>query len=227
MMKKDQNPAPKLYVLSGLGADERVFFALDFSGLDVTFVHWIAPLPDERIEHYAERLCAQIDTPAPVLLGLSFGGIMATEIAKIIPTQKVILLSSAPTKWQIPFYDCLLGRLKVDCLFPAWMLKKANPVTHWLFGVTTPEAKQLLTKILAETDADFLRWAIREIAHWENTTPPAKLLHLHGTADRILPFRNVHADIAIQGGGHLMVIDKAAELSAIIRAEVGKWRNER
>jgi hypothetical protein len=27
-----------------------VFFAFNFSSLDVTFVRWIAPLPDERIE---------------------------------------------------------------------------------------------------------------------------------------------------------------------------------
>ena len=124
----------KIYIFSGLGADERVFYKLDFSGFDVTFVNWIIPFDKETIEQYAARLLDQIPTKNPVLIGLSFGGIMAVEIAKQIATQKVILIASAKTRNEIPFYFHLAGILHLHKLVPVAVLKTSNFVTNWLFG---------------------------------------------------------------------------------------------
>lgn len=74
----------KVYILSGLGADERVFKYLDFKDLDITFVQWIKPKPHEKLMDYVERLREQIKQDNPILIGLSFGGIVAAELAKII-----------------------------------------------------------------------------------------------------------------------------------------------
>ena len=93
-----------VYVFSGLGADERVFHKIDFSGYDVHFIKWITPQKNESIESYALRLTSQITKPLPVLIGLSFGGMMAVEVAKHIATEKIILISSAKSKNEIPFY---------------------------------------------------------------------------------------------------------------------------
>ena len=92
-----------LYILSGLGADEKVFQRLDFSGVSVTFIKWLPSQAEESIGDYASRLLPQITTPHPILLGLSFGGMVAIEIAKQIDTEKVILISSAKTKNEITF----------------------------------------------------------------------------------------------------------------------------
>lgn len=73
-----------IYIFSGLGVDERVFRYLDFSGMDVRFIHWIRPLPDESIKLYAQRLRQQIVTDKPILIGLSFGGIIAVEVGRLI-----------------------------------------------------------------------------------------------------------------------------------------------
>ena len=94
----------ELYIFSGLGADERVFQRLDFSGFSPTFIKWIVPQDKETIENYATRLLDQITTTNPTLIGLSFGGLIAVEVAKQIDTEKVILIASAKTKKEIPFY---------------------------------------------------------------------------------------------------------------------------
>jgi pimeloyl-ACP methyl ester carboxylesterase len=94
----------ELYIFSGLGADERVFQQLDFSGFSTTFIKWIVPQDTETIENYATRLLDQITTTKPTLIGLSFGGLIAVEVAKQIDTEKVILIASAKTKNEIPFY---------------------------------------------------------------------------------------------------------------------------
>jgi hypothetical protein len=61
----------------------------------------------------------------------------------------------------------------------------------------------------------FLKWAIDKIVNWENVTETENIKTIHGTTDRILPFRT--ANFAIKNGGHLMVIDKADEINSVLR----------
>jgi surfactin synthase thioesterase subunit len=81
----------ELYIFSGLGADESVFQKLDFTGYRITFIHWMIPIKDESMNAYADRLLLQIKTKRPILIGLSFGGMMAIEVSKLIETEKIIL----------------------------------------------------------------------------------------------------------------------------------------
>ena len=206
-----------IYIFSGLGADERVFQKIDFSGLTITFIKWITPHPKETIEAYASRLLPQISSTKPTLLGLSFGGIMAVEVAKQIETEKVILIASIKTKNEIPFYYRLAGKLNIQRLLPANLLTKSNFFTNWFFGVTSTFDKELLKTILRETDTTFLTWAIDKIIGWTNQKEFKNTKHIHGTADRILPIRFVKSDIKVNNGGHLMTLNKANELTKIIR----------
>jgi pimeloyl-ACP methyl ester carboxylesterase len=146
------------------------------------------------------------------LIGLSFGGMMAVEVAKQISTEKVILIASAKTKKEIPFYYRLAGKVYLHKLLPAKVLKWPNAFAYWFFGVTAVEDKLLLAQILNDTDSHFLKWAIGKVARWRNTTELPNIKHIHGTADRVLLFRCVNIDVAIDKGGHLMTLNKAAEL---------------
>jgi pimeloyl-ACP methyl ester carboxylesterase len=206
-----------LYLFSGLGADERAFHRLDLSRYSVVFIRWISPNKGETIESYATRLLKQITTPDPVLIGLSFGGMMAVEVAKQIRTEKVILIASAKTKKEIPLYYRLAGKIYLHKLLPAKILKWPNVMAYWLFGVTAAEDKLILAQILNDTDPHFLRWAIGKVARWKNTTELPNIKHIHGTDDRVLPFRFVNSNVAIYKGGHLMTLNKAAELSQQIK----------
>lgn len=207
----------KLYIFSGLGADRRVFKYLDFSGFDVTFIEWIAPKNNEAIEEYAKRLTQQIHSEKPILIGLSFGGIMATEVAKQIQTEKIILIASAKTKNEVPFYYRFMGVLQLHKLVPAQLMKQANFFSFWLFGIKKEEDKKLLKSILLDTDSKFLKWAIHAIVSWKNMIAPQNCFHIHGSSDKILPLQFVKADSIVEGGGHFMTINKPEELSLIIR----------
>ncbi|MEA5256828.1 alpha/beta hydrolase [Arcicella aquatica] len=206
-----------IYIFSGLGADERVFKKLDFSGYEITFIRWIAPNKNETIAHYARRLTEQIKSNRPILIGLSFGGMMATEVAKLIDVEKIIIIASAKTYQEIPFYYRLAGLLKLHRLVPAAVLKTPNIFSNWLFGTDNSEDKAILASIMVDTDPKFLVWAIDKIVNWKNETIHKNLVHIHGTADKILPFYFVKSDIIVNGGGHLMTLNKAEELTQKIR----------
>jgi len=205
----------EIYLLSGLGADKRVFEFLDLSDFKVNHVDWIEPTDNETIQSYAQRLLKQITTDRPIIIGVSFGGIMTIEIAKLIETEKLILISSAKTKNDIPIYYRLVGQLGLNKIIPTWILKNVNPLTYWFFGTKTKKQKDLLKEILKETGDKFLKWAIDKIVNWENVTELKNVKTIHGTADRILPFKT--ADFKIINGGHLMIIDKADELNGVLK----------
>ncbi|MFN9999348.1 MAG: hypothetical protein ACK52X_06985, partial [bacterium] len=213
----DNDLTKELYIFSGLGADERVFQRLDFSGFSATFIKWIVPKEKETIENYATRLLDQITTTNPTLIGLSFGGLIAVEVAKQIDTEKVILIASAKTRNEIPFYYRFAGQLGLHKLLPSRLLKSSNFITNWFFGIKTTFDKQLLNHILIDTDPAFLKWAIDKVASWTNQTQIKNIFHIHGTSDRILPLSFVRCNSTIKNGGHLMTLNKSDELNEILR----------
>ncbi|WP_293915864.1 MULTISPECIES: alpha/beta hydrolase [unclassified Sphingobacterium] len=204
----------KIYVISGLGVDKRVFSNIDFNGLDVEYLDWIPPHSQESIEQYAARMTQMIHTDNPTIIGLSFGGMVAVEISKLIVYDKLILLASAKTRHEIPALYRLLGRLKLHKIFPPSLFKSYNPVLGWLFGIHTAEDKQLLKEILKDTDPLFMTWAINEILNWKNLQEPTNYIHIHGTKDNILPAKNVkNIATRIEDAGHFMTVNQSKTVS--------------
>jgi hypothetical protein len=206
----------KIYIFSDLGVDRRVFDNIDFSELDVEFIDWIEPVKNESLENYALRISKKITYGNPILIGLSFGGMIAAEISKIIKVEKLILIASAKNKFELPFIYRLLGKLKLNQLLPNSILKHQNFITNWLFGIESSEEKQLLKSILQDTDSKFLNWAINEIVNWKSEIYPENCFHIHGNNDKIIPIKNVKADFVIENGGHFMTVNKAKEIQEII-----------
>jgi pimeloyl-ACP methyl ester carboxylesterase len=211
-----------IYVFSGLGADERVFYKINFGNHNTVFIKWVLPHKDETIENYAFRLTTQIHTFRPILVGLSFGGMMAVEVAKHIETEKIILISSAKSKNEIPFYFRFAGWLGIHKIIPSAMLVNVNIFTNWFFSNRSLEDKKMLSAILHDTNPLFLKWAIAKIVTWKNETVPLNLQHIHGTADRILPLKNINAQKKIIGGSHLMIVNCSDEVSKLLNIYLNK-----
>ena len=209
-----------VYFFSGLGADERVFQFLDLSFCKPVFIQWNLPLENESIEDYASRLLEQIKDEAPILIGVSFGGMMAVEVVKLITTEKVILISSAKSKHEIPFYFKAAGKIHAHKFIPTSLLQNFNRINNFLFGVKTEEEKVLLKSIIQETNPQFLEWAMDKIMHWQNECIPNKLVHIHGSNDKILPINFVKADIMIENGTHFMIVQHSLEIGKIMKASL-------
>jgi len=207
----------EIYIFSGLGVDKRVFDNIDFGSLNPKFIDWIPPLKNESLSSYSKRISKKIDSENPILIGLSFGGIVATEISKNINTKKLILIATAKTKYELPLLYRIAGKLYLNKLIPNRILKKQNLLTNWFFGVKTIQDKKLLKQILKETDLNFLKWAINEIVNWKNIEKIKNYIHIHGNKDKIIPIRNVEADFIINNGGHFMTVTKSAEIEKIIK----------
>ncbi|MFM9839801.1 MAG: alpha/beta hydrolase [Cyclobacteriaceae bacterium] len=212
-----------IYFISGLGADERAFQKLSLpTNWTIKHLKWIDVAPNETLKSYVLKFSKLIDASEEFsLVGLSFGGIMATELNKILQPKTTILISSISTKYELPVLYRLVSFLRLNKLVPTVLLNKAFPFTHWYFGTKTKEEKILLEKIIHDTPPLFLKWAINEILHWKNTERPTNVFHIHGTKDRIFPISNLKIDFKFKEGGHFMVYSKADEISKILIERLG------
>lgn len=205
-----------LYIFSGLGTDHRVFQRIDFGEWNPVFIQWITPKKQETIEEYALRVSEQILEENPTIIGLSFGGMVAIEVSKLLNTKQLILIATAKTKHEIPQYYRFAGKVKLHKLLPTRLLTRSNATSNWLFGTKDAFDRNLLKEILQDTEPIFLKWAIDQIVKWSNETVIENTVHIHGAIDRILPKRFVNADYSIENGGHFMTVNKADEISDLL-----------
>lgn len=215
----------KIYLISGLGADERVFRLLDFHKTPVTHIHWLEPQSiHETLSHYTERLSEQIDLGQEVVLvGVSFGGIIAQELARVIPCRRVIIISSVKSEKEYPLHLKLLRSTRLYALAPAsWLKKLGLPFASYFFGTETSEETVLLRDIIRETPEKFMTWAIWALMRWKNPQPLTNLIHFHGTQDRVFPTYSIRFYIPIEGGGHFMILNRATLISNWINKVIQK-----
>jgi pimeloyl-ACP methyl ester carboxylesterase len=213
-----------IYFLSGLGANYSAFKYLTFSpNVDTVFIDWLAPEKNEPIKNYAKRIAEKINTSEPfMLIGLSFGGMLATEVIEFVTPKKTILISSAARRQELPFYYKLAGILRLNKLFPAAVIKKGNVFINWLMGVSAIKDKNLVQEILVASNPEFSKWAIDQIVNWERKNAPENIIRIHGNKDRVLPVINFKPQHLVKDGGHFMVANRAEEISAILESELSK-----
>lgn len=212
-----ENSLKDIYCVSGLGADERVFQKLVFEGYRPIHIQWIEPESGESISDYTKRLTAQVKGDRPILIGLSFGGIIAVEMSKHLETEKVILISSTKNKQEVPFYFQIFRWLPFYRLLPArFMLWVGQLIASWFFSLEDKDERQLLKAILYDTNAGFMKWAIHQVVIWRNELIPDNIYHIHGESDRIFPFKFVHEDFGVKRGGHFMIMNRAEYVSSLI-----------
>jgi pimeloyl-ACP methyl ester carboxylesterase len=207
----------KIYCFSGLGADFIAFKNLRIDA-ELIPVDWKPVLPNESFENYCSRLTKEIDFSGPVMLmGVSFGGTVAQSIASVKKVDKCILISSIRNTKEFPLIYRIFGSLKLYKLIPEKLLNQYHPILAWSFGVSSQRQKELLKKMMGKTDTRFATWAIRQILKWKAPQQPVPALRLHGTKDHLIPFpKNDNKTIAIVDGTHLMVLNRAKEISGHI-----------
>lgn len=202
----------KAYCISGLGADHRVFHYLKIN-YEMIHLDWVVPLKKESLIEYSKRLAKKIDQKEPfVLIGVSFGGVIAVEISKIVHPKTTILISSVQTSNELPNLYSIAGRLNLIKLLLPTRIKPPLFLMRYLFGTKHP----LLKDILEDTDLLFLKWAIQELLDWKNTERLSNLVVISGSKDLILSAKR--NDFLIEDGHHFMIVDKADQISTVINS---------
>ena len=207
-----------IYCISGLGATAKAFSKLHIEGYRLQVIEWLQPLAKETIEAYAARMRGCIREENPVLMGLSFGGMMCIEIAKQMPVQKIILVSSIKTKAELPFWMKTAAKLRLHKITPLKTNSRlTRPLQNYFLGAITAEDKDMAIQFRKNADVVYVRWAIDKVLNWNNGWQHPSTIHIHGDADKMFPVKRVNATAVVKNGGHFMIMNKAAAVSQLIR----------
>ena len=208
----------KTYFISGLGGDKRLFSKLILpQEIECTYLEYIPNKSGESLADYAKRMAESIDkTEDFQLVGLSLGGLIASEIAKVYNPKQVTIISSIATGEEVPWYLKMSAPLLKNPFFPLSKQQVSNPVGFWLMGAGSNQEQKELNELLNYENEVFLRWALHAIATWDNTKRVNNLYHIHGSADKLFPIAFVHPDFVVEGGEHLMVLDKQKLISDLL-----------
>ena len=205
------------YFISGMGADRRIFKYIRLPApIEPVFLDWIPFRKEEGLSEYALRLSRKINQDQPyMIVGLSLGGILAVEIARRYSPLCTVLLSSIPVSGQLPRYFRVADKLGLlDLLSPSFFMQAA--VAKRLFTRESREDKALIREMIRDSDPEFIRWAMRAVLRWNNSTAPQPLLHLHGSRDEVFPIWLTKPTHPIRGGGHLLLLTHAKEVNDLL-----------
>jgi pimeloyl-ACP methyl ester carboxylesterase len=205
--------------MPGLAANSKIFeyTSLPEDLFELHYLVWILPSSvDETIESYAKRMCEFIQEKNPVLIGVSFGGILVQEMSKIIQVQKVIIISSIKNNSELPKRLQLAKVTKTYKLFPTNHISNIESFISLVFSTMAQKRIAQYRMFLSVRDPLYLNWAIHHVLHWNQTETLSNVIHIHGTKDEIFPIKNIPNCIEIEDGSHIMILNKGKKISTIL-----------
>lgn len=205
-----------VYFMPGLAASSSIFerIVLPEDLFEMHLLEWVVPLNKETLPEYAERITKTITHDNPVLIGVSFGGILVQEMASFIKTRKIIIISSVKSNLEFPRRMKIAKTTKAYKLIPTHLLLNLENLAKFSFGYKINERLKLYEKFLSIRDKRYLDWAIEQIVLWERTKVDLNVIHIHGDADEIFPIKYIANCIVVKGGTHIMILNKYKWLNA-------------
>ena len=199
-----------VYCMPGMAASPKIF---EFISLPKPFrIHllsWIPPDKEESLSSYAKRMCGRITSENPILLGVSFGGVLVQEIAKHIPVQKVIIVSSIKTNEELPLPMKMARTTNAHKLLPTQWINNLDALALFAFGKGIKKRLELYQKYLSERNPDYLNWSINALVNWDQVEVPTSVVHIHGEKDTVFPIKYLSNPYIRIKGGHAAIMTQA------------------
>jgi pimeloyl-ACP methyl ester carboxylesterase len=205
-----------VYFMPGLAACSSIFerIVLPDDIFEMILLEWEIPLDNETLSQYAKRIADKISHPNPVLIGVSFGGILVQEMAQFISVRKLIIISSVKTNLEFPKRMKVAKTTKAYKLIPTSLLANVESLKKFAFGNKIDKRLQLYEKFLRVRDKRYLDWAVEKVILWERTVADKSVIHIHGDEDDVFPIKYIQNCMIVKGGTHVMILTKY------------KWLNE-
>jgi pimeloyl-ACP methyl ester carboxylesterase len=199
-----------VYFMPGLAANASIFerISLPEDQFDTYFMEWEIPLDNETLSEYAQRISKKVTNENPVLVGVSFGGIVVQEMAQFLNPRKIIIISSVKSNLEFPTVFKLAKQTKAYKLIPTSLIDNVYNLAKFTFGEKVIKRLKLYQMFLTVRDKKYLDWSIESIILWDRKKADPNVVHIHGDADEVFPIKYVKDCIVVKGGTHIMILTK-------------------
>lgn len=206
-----------VYFMPGMMANPLIFekIHLPEEHFEMHLLEWIQPKKEESVEDYAKRVAMNVKHDFPVLVGVSFGGILVQEMKKYVNPRRVIIISSIKSKKELPLRMRIARMTKAYKLIPTHLFINVEFFSKYVFKLYQVRHRiSLYKKYLTVRDKNYLDWSIHNIVNWGREEADGEVIHIQGSKDEVFPLKNIVKCIVVEGGTHIMIINRY------------KWLNE-
>jgi len=199
-----------VYFMPGMSANSLIFERIKIKGnFNFHYLEWIEPKKNECLKKYSIRFSKLIKHEFPILIGVSFGGILVQEISKIIHVKKIIIISSVKSKREFPVSMKVVKTTKSYKILPVKWINDFESLISFVFGPRVKRKVELYRKYLSVRDEKYLSWAFKELIEWDQDKPLENIIHIHGSRDTIFPTLSIKNYVEVPDGDHAMILKKA------------------
>ena len=198
-----------VYFMPGMAASPLIYenISLPLDQFTIHHLDWLIPKTKESLEHYCRRLMQDIYHENPVLIGVSFGGVIVQELAKLIKVEKLIIISSVKSFTEFPRRMRFSRRTGLHKLLPTSWIQNFETLSKYGSRIA-PKKMELYKRYLNMSDQKYLDWALDTMIQWDQKTPPKGIVHIHGDKDPVFPIKYIKGCIVVKGGTHVMIINR-------------------
>jgi|SRR5690554_266443 len=207
-----------VYFIPGMAAGPEIFdhIQLPEDQYTIEILEWMIPKKEESLKDYAQRMANRVTAPNPILVGVSFGGIVAQEMDAFLDLKKLIIISSVKVRKELPKRMKVAGSTKLYKLIPTGLVLSAEDLTKFSVGPRTKKKLKLYQKYLHVRDEQYLDWSIEKIVTWDRQEAVPGIVHIQGDKDPVFPIKYIKDCLVIPNGTHIMILNRASEISKLL-----------
>lgn len=215
----------KIYQISGLGANQNAFKYLKLNPeFELAYIPWLLPERKETLQHYAERMAEYIDPNEKfMLMGLSFGGIILSELNQLVKPEFNFLISTVKSRSELPLFMRFCSKSRIHRGVPAQFFASDKGLSYAFFRKLYSSKMPDLNEFFEYKDPYYIKWSIDQIVNWETPKPIENYLHLHGNKDIVFPVNYIQNAQIVEGGTHLMVMQKQRKVTELINQKLAQF----
>lgn len=204
-----------IYFIPGLAAGPEIFRNIKFpeDKYRVEVLEWLIPERNESLRDYAKRMADRVKEPDSILIGVSFGGVVVQEMSQFLNLKKLIIISSAKTRNELPRRMRIAGFTRAYKLIPTSLVLSVEDLTKFSVGPKSKKRLRLYQEYLNVRNKKYLDWALKRMVTWDKLTEVPGVIHLQGDMDMVFPIKYINNCIVIKGGTHIMILNRGREIS--------------
>jgi len=211
-----------IYLFPGQGADCRLFKFIDFP-YDTVHLEFQVPEKKTTLREYAHGIIPRIDTGRPIILiGVSLGGMICSELADTLKPVNTIVISSAKHRAELPGRYRFQKTIPLNKIIPKGMTKWGAKVLAPIVEPARKQDSETFNSMIDAKDPTYLKRTVDMVINWNKEGYDNSIIHIHGDKDHTLPHRKVRYDYLVENGTHMMVYIRGEEISKLINKVLHK-----
>ena len=219
-MTEPTEPSPPLILFSGLASDATVFASQVTAFPALIVPTWPMPAKKETLSQYCQRIAETILPQTPCIIGgVSFGGIVALELARYTNPVAIVLIGSIRSPREMPWRARIFRPLAP--LMPFLPVKFIQDISGTLLARPVRAAFPNLAnfvELARDAERRTLRWSLQQLLQWRNESlPKCPIYQIHGDRDIVFPISCTQPETIVRGGGHLISMTHPNEVNAFLK----------